>query len=190
LIRRSFARTLALEVDRAALRGTGNQTAPVDEPRGLRYWPGVPVLPQGTNGAALSSFDAISQAVETVWGANFEPNAAIYAPRTAGVLDRLKEGGTNSPLSAPESLSSLSKFRTNQVSILETQGSATDASSIYVGDFSQLAIGMRSRLRIEVSRTDDYSWNQLAVSIRAYLRADVAVLQPTAFAIVTGIVPA
>lgn len=92
-----------------------------------------------------------STAVELVRTANGEPVAAIYHPRTAGALDRL-EDTTGQPLQPPESFRALRRFTTTASPINQVQGSATNASDAIVGDFSQLLIGVRTEMRIEVSR--------------------------------------
>lgn len=186
VIENAMASALALELDRAALRGSG--TPP--EPRGVRNTTGVAIQSQGANGAALTSYDALSTAVQTVRANNFEPNAIIYSPRTAGALDRLKDT-TNQPLRPPASFDDLRKLVTAQIPENLTQGTATTASEAYVGQWNQLLIGMRQQLVIEASReasdATDSAFRQLQVHIRAYLRADIAVAQPGAFAVITGI---
>ena len=85
----------------------------------------------------------------------------------------------------------LLKLPTAQVPDNLTQGSSSLASDAYVGQWNQLLIGMRQRLVIEASReasdATDSAFRQLQVHIRAYLRADVAVAQPSAFVVITGI---
>ena len=70
-------------------------------------------------------------------------------------------------------------------------GVGTNESEAYIGDFSQVLVGMRSDLVIEASREatigSDNAWAQLQVHIRAYLRADVALLHPEHFVVLSGI---
>lgn len=60
-----------------------------------------------------------------------------------------------------------------------------------MGDFSQLLVGMRTELTIEASRvaadTTSSAFSNLQVWIRAYLRADANVMQPSFFSVLTGI---
>lgn len=115
------------------------------------------------------------------------------APRTWGVLDRLKEATTNAPLGAPASFESLQKLVTNQVSITRTQGSASNATDIFLGLFPQLLIGMRTQLVLEVSRqagdSSASAFRDLQIWLRAYLRADVGVALPGYFTKIIGIIP-
>jgi HK97 family phage major capsid protein len=186
-LRDSIAASLAVELDRAALRGSG--TAP--EPRGLRNQSGVTITSLATNGAQLTSYDKFSEAVQNIRTANFEPNAVLAHPRTFGTLDRLKDT-TNQPLLAPESYRDLTKLPTAQVPINLTHGTATNASEAYLGRWDELMVGMRTELVVEVSRdasTSSHNFAHMAVHIRAYLRADVQLAHPAAFEVLTGIIP-
>jgi len=186
VISNAFASSIALELDRAALRGSG--TAP--EPRGVRFTTGVTVTSLGVNGASLSSYDPLSTAIQTVRASSGEPSAIILSPRTAGALDRLKDS-TNQPLRPPPSVEGIRTLVTAQVPENLTQGTSSLASEIYVGQWNELIIGMRQRLVIEASKeasdATDSAFRQLQVHLRAYLRADVAILQPTHFNVITGV---
>jgi len=79
VVRSSIGGAISVELDRAALYGTG--TAP--EPRGLWNTSGLEVFTQGVNGAALANYDPFVNAILGVLNDNYTPNAAIMAPRTA-----------------------------------------------------------------------------------------------------------
>ncbi len=187
VINTALAEALALELDRVSLYGSGTG----DEPKGLKNTAGVLKLSMGANGAQLTDYDEFSQAVQAVREQNGEPNSAMYAPRTAGAIDRMKDT-TGQPLQAPESFKTLKKHVTNQIPTNLTQGSATTASDAFVGDFTQLLIGMRATLQIEVSNSasDDSgsAFTQHQVWIKATLRADVQVAKPKLFDIIEGII--
>ncbi len=55
----------------------------------------------GTNGATPTNFDLFVTAIESVRAANWEPNAALYSPRTAGTMSRLKDT-TGQPMRQPK----------------------------------------------------------------------------------------
>lgn len=190
VVENSLAEALALELDRAALYGQGSAA----EPLGIVNAANVGVEDLGTNGAALTNYDKFSLAVEKILSANGSSTglAAIFAPRTAGTLDRLKDT-TNQPLVPSASFAALQKLVTKQVPINRTHGSASNASDVFLGDFQQLLIGMRTQLIIEVSRQAGDSagsaFRDMQVWIRAYLRADVALAQPTHFCKIIGIIP-
>jgi HK97 family phage major capsid protein len=179
-IEAGLASALALELDRAALRGTG--TAP--EPRGIRNQTGVTV----TGSIGAPNYGDISTAVQTIRVANGEPNAYILSARDAGTLDRLADT-TGQPLQPPPSVAELRQLVTNQIPT--NLGAGTNESEIYVGDFSSLLIGVRRSITIEVSRQattgTDSAFDRLQVHIRAYLRADVQLAVPAHFNVLTGV---
>jgi HK97 family phage major capsid protein len=186
VIRTALSGAIGTELDRAALVGTG-----VNEPRGVTATPDVGSYSMGVNGAAVTNFDPWSYAVQYVQNANGQPNAAVMSPRTAGALDRLKEGTTNAPLTPPASYAGLQKFVSKQISDAMTQGSSSVASASIVGDFTQIVMGLapseggQRGIRIDVSR--DIGFATMELYIRAYLRCDVAVLRPAWFTKILGI---
>lgn len=186
LIEDTLAQVLALELDRVALHGTG--TAP--EPKGINAYSttDVPEVSMGTNGAQLTSFDKLADTYFTAVTNNAAPTAAIFAPRTAQTIDKLKDT-TNQPLVAPASWANLQKLVTNQVRIDLTQGTSNNASNVFLGDFSTVAVGMRTSLILEASREADTAFADGQVWIRAYLRADVQLLQGKKLCVLRGIIP-
>lgn len=174
---------LALELDRVALRGSG--TAP--EPRGVRNQAGVPITAfGGANGAAPANYDVLVDLAATVQAANLEPNAAIYASRTAQGFSKLKDT-TSQPLARPPMLASITEYSSNQIPITLTAGTSTDTSEVYVGQWDELLIGVRPQIGVRFVR--EASADTLQWKITAYLRADVQLRHPAAFAVATGIRP-
>lgn len=184
-VNRALAGALAAEWDRAALFGSGD--AP--EPLGLVNTTGVHEVSMGTDGAALEGYAQMLEAVSLTTSDNAEPpSAMIMAPRTlyqgiSGLTDT-----TGQPLEAPRVLRDVPMLDTSGVPIDEEQGTATNASRIVVGDFSHLLLGVRSSVRIEILREVFGQNHQLGIV--AWIRADVQVAHPKAFAQVKGIIPA
>lgn len=188
LVGETLGRVLALELDRAALRGDGTASAPL----GIRNQAGVAVdsTTMGANGAAPTNYDFLAGALSSVQVLNEAPNAIVYSARTAGKLDRLKNT-LGDPLKAPDSVTGMQRLVTNAIPVNLTQGTSSDASEAYVGDFSKLLIGVRTELALEISREaadgSGSAFGNLQVWVRCYMRADVAVMRPTAFGVVTGV---
>lgn len=180
----SLAQTIALELDRAGLLGTGA----AEEPLGLWNIAGVGEVDMGTNGAQVTGFDPFSEAVEAVLEANGVANAAIFAPRTWGAIDRLVDGD-GLPLQPPPSWVALQKLVSKQVPTTQTHGSANNASSVFVGDFTQLLWGVRTDLRLETSREASDAFTKGLIYTRAYVRGDVYPARADHFCIVKGIIP-
>jgi HK97 family phage major capsid protein len=177
VIQASIAAAIALEFDRVALIGTG--TAP--QPRGVYNTSGInTVAAVGTP----SSFDKFVQSLYQVRGANFEPTGALYSTRTAQTLAQLKNS-IGDVLHPPAEWAALPKFATNQ--IINNQGTNSDESYAVIGQFDQLAVGLRHGIQIEVSREASDVFPKDQTMIRATWRGDIQVLQPKAFSLMTGI---
>jgi HK97 family phage major capsid protein len=184
LIQNDLIQQVSNELDRVALRGSG--TAP--EPRGVRNQSGVEVQSMGANGASLTSYDPLLDAIAGVRADNIEPNAMLYASRTAQSLSKLKDT-TNQPLRAPEDVAALRRLVTNQVPVNITQGTSTDTSEVYTGDFTQLWIGVRPEFGVRVQTSRDAFLSNMQIGILAFLRGDVQLAHPQGFVVTTGVRP-
>lgn len=184
VVETALSEALGLELDRAALLGSGVG----EEPLGVYNIAGVTKIDMGDNGAALTDYVPFSKAAQAVQEANGTPVTLLWAPRTAGETERLKDT-TGQPLQPPQSFQALRKYPTTQIPTNLTKGTATNATFAVVGDFSNLLIGVRTNLLLEASREANDAFKNLQVLIRAYLRADVAIARPNHFAIVDGIIP-
>lgn len=188
VIARSFGAQMALELDRAALMGSG--TAP--EPRGVLNQTGVTLTDHGANGAAISplgtglGYDFLIDAVAAVRAANFEPNAQITTPRTEASLAKLKEATTNAYAAPPAALSSIPRYATKQLPINLTVGTSSDASYVFTGQWDQLLIGMRTNLTLKFL-PERYLADTLSYAFLAYMRADIQLAQPAAFVVDRGV---
>ena len=179
----AFAGAMAGELDRVALFGSG--TAP--EPRGVFNTPGISVVSMGANGAALTNYAKMLDAIYELENSNSGlPSAWLMSPRSSRVINGLVDT-TGQPLNAPVAVSQIPRLVSTTVPTNQNQGTATNASSILLGDFSQLLIGVRSELRIEVMR--ELFAGTMEYAFLAHLRADVAVAQPKSFAAIKGVIP-
>jgi HK97 family phage major capsid protein len=181
VIARSFAAQLALEVDRAVLRGSG--TAP--EPRGILNTSGITTTTHGANGATIANYDFWLDAVGTVRNSNFEPNTQVQAPRSATSLSKLKDT-TNAYLAPPAALAGIPRLNTKTVPINLTVGTSTDCSELYTGQWDQCMLGVRTDFQLLFLRERSVADN-LQYAFLAYLRADVQLAQPAAFNVDTGV---
>ena len=107
------------------------------------------------------------------------------APRTSKELNALQDT-TNQPMARPPALANLPFFKTTSFPINETQGTATDASKILVGDFSECLIGMRTKFRL-LRLVERYA-DALQIGFIAYLRTDIQLVHPQSFGMVVGII--
>lgn len=181
-IQDSMSASIAEKLDLGILSGDG-----VNNILGIAKYPDINIIDKGTNGGTITTYDDFSNAVEDVYDHNGVPNALILAPRTYFTIDRLKQGTTLEPLSGPESYQALKKFTTNQVGIADIKGSCISASRAYIGDFTQVLVGLRSGLQIETSRDAGDSFKKVQLQIRAIMRLDSVLLRPSHFCVIEGI---
>lgn len=178
---RAFAGSFAVELDRVALFGSG--TAP--EPKGVFNTAGIGSISMGANGALLTNFDPFVDGWQSLADANSpEPSAAVLAPRTASRLAKLKDGQLQ-PLRKPALLETLPMLTSTSVPVTQVQGSSSVASSIILGDFSQMLFGVRADLRIQLLRELYMATGQFG--FLAHLRADIAIEHPAAFCKIVGV---
>ena len=179
-IEQVLASAFALELDRAALFGSG--VAP--EPLGVFNAAGVTKTALGANGAALTNYDPLADLAARLAAKNYEPGAYIAAPRSVAALGKLKDS-TGQPLVAPAYVSG-PILPTGQVPVNQTQGtSGAIASSIFEGQWDQLGIGIRTEFRLVPLRERYMDTGQ--IGFVGWLRADVQVLRADAFEILTGV---
>lgn len=157
----AFAGSMAAQVDAVALKGTG--VAP--QPTGIWNTVGI-----GSSTPASLTYGALLDAIETLKTANAnDPTAIILNPGDWRTLAGLADT-TGQPLQPPPALATIPQRVTTGIG----------AGEIIVGDFSQLLLGVRQELRVEVLR--EGFMDKLQVGFLAHLRMDVQLAQPAAFA--------
>lgn len=195
LISSSLAKVMALKLDEMALYG-GNDgstygTQGVDYSN-AKYPVGILVntatnasdnlLGNATNGTPLTAATPYAEFLDTIYAlrvVNEEPNAAIMNPYLAKCYAQMVASDYQ-PVRAPEDVANLSKLLSNQ-SVLYGQGTGTNQSDLFVGDFSQLLIGVRADLRLR-TLTERYA-EQNSIAIVATMRMDLAIARDDAFAV-------
>ncbi len=178
-----FAESLAVEVDRAALRGSG--VAP--EPTGILNTSGITVFTLGAgNGATPTWDDVVDRVLGPIEDNNFDLTGIIWAPRTSRTLAKAKDTQQRY-LDPPTPLREVPRFATNQVPINLTVGTSNDCSEIYGAQWPELLIGMRVELEVSILREKYADTGELG--FLAWLRVDVQLARPKAFALVKGVRP-
>jgi HK97 family phage major capsid protein len=177
-----IAAAMAQAVDLAGLFGTGAD----GQPTGLT---GLGIGQVALNaklsahaGGAYGSLVAARAAILTANAA--EPTAILMNPREDGALVGLRDGN-GMPAQAPAKIAAVPQLMTT--AIATTGGVGTNESSIIMGDFKHLLIGLRNSLRIEILKERYAEHNQYGFI--AHLRVDFAAEHLGAFAEITGIRP-
>lgn len=183
MIDQAFAQSMALELDRVALSGSGASP----EPLGIINTPGINSISLGANGGVPTQHDFLVDAVYEVLLDQGGPiTAAVWHPRTWKTLSKLKDGqGNYLTRFHPEEIENARRLVTPALPINEVQGTANNTSSAIVGNFAHLMIGIRKNLEIRKYDGPYIANDQIAFVAR--LRADVQLSQPEAFCRIRGI---
>jgi len=178
-----IGQSMARAMDRAGLMGSG--TAP--EPRGIKNLSGIQTVTNGTNGASLASFANLMAATRAILNVDGPmPTAAIMAPRTLVGFGSLVDS-TGQPLERPPILRDLQMISTSQIATNLTVGSSTDATDIYMGDFSRCAFVMREAVSIQ--RLNELFAGTGEVGFVCHARVDFIAEYPTTLALISGVRP-
>lgn len=177
-----IAAAMALEVDRAGLFGTGAD----DQPTGLTGLSiGQVALSAKLSEHAGGSYGPLVAARTAILTANAgDPTAIILHPREDGALVGLLNGNGD-PAQAPAKIAAIPQLTTTTIPV--NGGVGTNESSIIVGNFRHMLIGLRNSLRIEVLKERYAEFNQFGFI--AHMRVDFAAEHLGAFAEITGIEP-
>lgn len=178
VVQQAIAGAIGAEITRVALRGSG--TAP--EPDGVLNQTGVELFAIGANGGALT-IDMLIDRVVAIRNANAEPNAVITSPRTDGGITKLAKDSQGNYFALPSPLAELGRFYTTTVPNNLAKGTGTNLSELYMGDWAQLLIGMRTALRIETLRERFADTGEYA--FLAWMRMDVQLAHGAAFSVIT-----
>jgi HK97 family phage major capsid protein len=187
ILEMALLRSFSVAVDAACLTGSGTSSQPL----GLRGMTSVNqvVAGGGTTAAQLLGFEKPIDTLAALWGANVPTaTAMLMAPRTLATLSKLRESATSGQqLIAPSVLTAFPWLQTTSIPINETQGASTTCSTLYLGDFSQMMLGVRTDMTIEVAR-ELYRGNY-QFGFFGHLRMDMQVKHQESFARLVGIMP-
>lgn len=194
-IRREAERSLRLELERAALLGTGALTGTNtgSEPLGLLHMAGVQETALGSGNGAAPTLDDLQDALGEIEESNvmLTKPGYIMAPRTSNYflalndlqgqpLNRIARNGREIEIDG------VPVYRSNIVPTNVTTGSNSDTSYVFAGNWENFIVGMGRDIQIRVFDDSRYMDN-LQVGILAYMWVDFAVDYPEAFHILTGV---
>ena len=185
-LRNTMAQTIAQEIDRAALVGSGTGS----EPQGIKDQTGVGKITPSANGDA-PSYDLWLDGMELLRTANTTGSlSSIAHPRVMTDLAKLRDAQSQY-LMPPPAYSEWQTLTASKLPINETQGTATDASTVFMGAFDQFLFAVGMGLEILTSRVANGGVNyftQDAVGFRAIVRIDFGLERPASFVEAPGIV--
>ncbi len=196
LVSADFTRVIALEIDRAALFGSGTNSQPL----GIANQPGVNVYAVGANGDA-ATFDVMLAMKEKLLSANAPMEALGFAinPKTFAALADLK-ASTGQYLwnwqgiaaqGAPASIFGDRYVISNQLPSNGTAGTSSGICSTAIyGNWSELVIGMWSGPTILANPYDSVGFASGAVKLRIMQMVDVALRHPVSFCVAPNLLTA
>ena len=193
MVRRDLAEAVALELDRAAINGSGS--AP--EPEGIMNAAGVAVVVAGDPDGAAPTWGDMVNLETNVSVANADIGALAYLTNTK-VRGKLKQVEKNPSgpagqyiwMDSPErGFGSVNGYRagaSNQVPSNLTKGSGTDLSAMIFGNWNDLVIGQWGFLDVLV---DPYTQGKKGnLQIIVHQDADIAIRRVESFSIINDIV--
>ncbi|QDV23031.1 phage major capsid protein [Aureliella helgolandensis] len=164
MINNTLTRSLAAAVDRFAIHGTG------------AAWSGLLNNADIGETGSISAVDwlDLSTAFTKIRENNEEPNAAIMSPKVHDhLLSSTIGDGVNAPLGWLNKTPTITSPMIHSTNIPNTH--------LLVGDWSQLAWGIRSSARIESTTTGGDAFETHAVHVKITTRIDFALLRTGAF---------
>jgi len=198
----TLVRDVALQQDIQWIEGTGTGA----EVTGFAAIAGTTAgAALGANGAT-PTFDHLFDTVYNLRAANVEPDFVVAHPRYLNSLSKIKDTSGNYLLSnaggygvpslmstglpnagAPKAvlLGFLPTWWTSQINIARTVGTSTDTTNVYVGNRNFVLILERSG--IEVAFSEHVAFNNDQTAARAIGRSAIALTQPAALAVMTGV---
>ena len=182
-VRQDLALVLAGAIDKAAINGSGVGA----EPLGLLQMSGVPTLPIGTNGGALTFANAVAlESIIAAANADADTMAYLTNPKVRGAAKvTAKAVGIPEMFWDEDSINGYRAVCSNLMPSTLTKGTGTALSAAIFGNWADLIVGFWSAVDITV---DPYSLSTSGgVRIVALQDVDVAVRHPESFAKIVDI---
>ncbi|TDJ40571.1 MAG: phage major capsid protein [Gammaproteobacteria bacterium] len=173
---------MAAEIDRAGLHGSG--TPPV--PQGLYGATGVGTV---TSVGSVTNYAEMLTGVRTLLDADVGLDAAtsvaIMSPRTWEVYEALATGisSDETQLERPRSLRDTNFLVTSNVSDSTT---SPETGVLFMGDFRDFLMGIRSEASFKILETTNYASN-LLLDFVAFARVDFIATRPASFVTLSDI---
>lgn len=180
LVRDDLAQSIALEIDRASLHGSGSSGAPT----GIANTAGIGAVVGGTNGAAPSWANVVAlETAVAVSNANIGSLAYLTNPKVRGKLKTTEKAASTAQFVWGEG-GEMNGYRaevTNQVSSTLTKGTSSGVcSGVFFGNWADLVLAFWSGVDLLV---DPYTLGKSGgVRVRALQDCDVQLRRPQSFA--------
>jgi HK97 family phage major capsid protein len=174
----AMASAMAAELDRVGLEGSG--TPP--EPTGILNTSG---RSSQTSVSTLTDYEEIISGIGALLSANCDleqvSRFALMSPGSWTAYENLVTGisSDKTQLPRPKAIEDMQFLVTSNIAGDLTASPAVD-TTIYLGDFRDLTLGIRREASIEILKLTTYASN-LLLEFVGYLRADYVVRRPASF---------
>ncbi|WP_226662923.1 phage major capsid protein [Alteriqipengyuania lutimaris] len=179
LVRSMMSRNVALEIDRAAIAGSGTGA----EPLGLLNDGDVADVPFDTD-----LFTTTADMIAAADIANIGDSRAFLSTNGVRALAMKERDTTNRPIALSETFHGEAAYFTNQAPA--DLGAENDEHGMVYGDFRDLLIGIWSQLDILVNPYAETAYSKGNILVRAMATVDFGVRRPASFVKATGVTPA
>ena len=179
-----MTRAMAAELDRVGLEGSG--TPP--QPRGIKNTSG---RSSQTSTGALTDYEELTSGIGALLEANCDlaqvSRFAIMSPGSWTAYANLVTGisSDKTPLARPRAIEAMEFLASTNIAGDQTS-SPLVPTTIYLGDFRDLTLGIRREATIDQLRLTTYATN-LLIEFVGYLRADYVARRPASFHTIEGV---
>ncbi|BBC74406.1 major capsid protein [Altererythrobacter sp. B11] len=176
LIRQMLSRNIALEIDRAAINGSGTGA----EPRGLLNDPDVASVPYDAD-----LFNTTADMIAAADLANVDARRAFLSTNGVKATALKVRDGDGHAVTIAETFHGEPTFFTNQAP--SNLGTGEDEHALAYGDWRDFLVGVWSQLDILVNPYAETAYSKGNVLIRAMATVDFGVRRPASFVIASGV---
>ncbi len=174
-IETALAGAIAARLDYLALNGTGSN----NQPMGLKNLSGCHEIDMESD---VLQFGSLLKAWHLIASANGDPNVIALNPLERAYLSSIFAPGAGW-VETPELLRTIQYLQSTAV----LHDGDTGLSDAFVGDFRQMAIGLRQGAFVEVTVEGGDAFRRHQVLLKITLRGTVGILRPAHFCRIVGI---
>lgn len=176
LVRSMMSRDIALEIDRAAIAGSGTGA----EPLGIINDPAVATVPFNTD-----LFTTTADMIAAADIANIGDGRAFLSTNGVRATAMKLRDADGHPITISETFHGETAYFTNQAP--DKLGAGTDENGLVYGDWRDLLIGIWSQLDVLVNPYAETAYSKGNILIRAMATVDFGVRRPASFVSATGV---
>ncbi len=176
LVRNMLSRNVALEIDRAAIAGSGTGA----EPLGIINDTNVPTVPFATD-----LFTTTADMIAAADVANIGDTRAFLSTNGVRATAMKLRDADGHPITVAETFHGERAFFTNQAPA--NLGAEEDENGLVYGDWSDLLIGIWSQLDILVNPYAETAYSKGNILVRAMATVDFGVRRAASFVSATGV---